>query len=309
MRIVLLCATRRGLRVLKKLSELAPQAELVVFSFREEPHEPPFLDAIREQTGAVGGSFHEARQVGAEKWKAFWESTSVDLLLAVSWRYLVPPEVYRRAKRGAFVFHDALLPAYRGFAPTVWAIANGEDHTGVTLFEMAEGMDAGDIVDQERVPIGPDETIAVVLERVTETYLHLLEKNLSRLLDGTASRRPQDPSRATFTCRRVPGDNAIDWRGSTASIFNLIRAVTAPYPGAFTLLGGKKLTVWAATRVSPRPDYVGRVPGRVVEVRPGVGSVVLTGDGALLLTKVQTEGGPEVCAAEVLNNLSLTLGR
>jgi methionyl-tRNA formyltransferase len=309
MKIVLLCATRRGLLVLKKLADLAPQAELVVFSFREEPWEPPFLDAIREQTLAAGGIFHEARQVGADKWKSFWESTPVDLMLAVSWRYLVPPQVYRKAKSGAFVFHDALLPAYRGFAPTVWAIANGEDHTGVTLFEIAEGVDEGGIVDQERVPIGPDETITIVIERVSEMYLRLLERNLPSLLDGTAPRRAQDHSRATFTCRRTPEDNAIDWRSSTLNIFNLIRAVTAPYSGAFTSLAGKKLTIWAAQRLSPRPDYVGRVPGRVVEIRSGVGAVVLTGDGALLLTQVQTEGGPVVCAAEILNSLSLTLGR
>src|SRR5438445_5352172 len=96
MKIVLLCATRRGLLLLKKLPELAPQAELVVFSFREETGEPPFLDAIREQTLAVRGSFFEARQVGSEKWKSFWANTAVDLMLVASWRYLIPPQVYRK---------------------------------------------------------------------------------------------------------------------------------------------------------------------------------------------------------------------
>ena len=309
MKIVLLCATRRGLRVLQELARLAPEAELVVFSFREEPWEPPFLEAIRDETLARGGTFHEARQVGGAKWKSFWESTPVDLMLAVSWRYLVPPEVYRSARRGAFVFHDALLPAYRGFAPTVWALINGETHSGVTLFEIAEGVDEGKIVDQERVPIGPDESIGVVIERVTETYLQLLERNLERLLTGTAPRREQDHARATFTCRRTLEDNLIDWRGSTESIFNLIRAASAPYPGAFTSLAGKKLTVWAAQKLASPPPYVGRIPGRVIEVRPGLGAVVLTGDGALLLTRVQSESGQPLVAAEVLNSLSLTLGR
>lgn len=83
------------------------------------------------------------------------------------------------------------LPEYRGFSPTVWAIINGEDHTGVTLFKIAEEVDAGDIVDQERVPIGPDDTIAVVIERVTQTYLDLLERNLDGLINGTVRLYPK----------------------------------------------------------------------------------------------------------------------
>lgn len=309
MRIALLAATNRGLLVLRKLRALAPAAELVVFSFPEEPWEPPFLDAIRSETKSIGGTFFEARKVGGDKLKSFWESTPVDLMLAVSWRYMVPPEIYRRATLGAFVFHDSLLPAYRGFAPTAWAILNGEDHTGATLFEISPDVDAGDIVDQQRVPIGPDETIATVMERVTGAYLQLLEKNLAALMQGTAPRRKQDHARATYTCRRAPEDNRIDWRASTRSVLNLIRATTSPYPGAFTFLEKQKLTVWAAQAPAPALNYLGRVPGRVVEIRPGVGAVVLTGDGSVLLTRVQLEGGASVCAADVLGSLAMTLGR
>src|SRR5438445_8261132 len=246
MRIVLLCATRRGLLVLQKLSQLVPAAQLSIFSFREEPSEPPFLDSIREQTLALGGSFFEARRVGADKWKFFWETTPVDLMFMVSWRYLVPPAVFQRPRLGTFVLHDALLPAYRGFSPTVWAIINGEDHGGATLFEISEAVDEGDIVEQERVPIGPAETIATVMDRVTGAYLRLLEKNLPGLLAGAAPRRPQDHSLATYTCRRTAEDNQINWNADTKTILNLIRGVTAPYPGAWTLLGNRKLTVWAA---------------------------------------------------------------
>jgi methionyl-tRNA formyltransferase len=306
-RIALLCATHRGYRFLQKLLALVPDAELFVFSFREEPWEPPFVDDIRTLAESHGHRFFTARNVGSPRWRSFWETTPLDLMLVVSWRYLIPPEVFRRPRQGTFVWHDSLLPAYRGFSPTVWAILNGEDHTGVTLFEMAEEVDSGDIVDQERVPIGPDDPIRVVMERVTEAYLTLLERNLEALLAGTAPRRPQDPSRATYTCKRLPQDNRIDWKAPTAAVYNLIRAVSAPYPGAYTFLDGRKLIVWAARRLPDAPRYVGRVPGRVVEVRPGEGVVVLTGDGALLLTEVQPEGMPPVCAAEVLQSLSQTL--
>jgi len=309
MRIVLLCATRRGYLFLKKLFELLPQTQLTVFSFQEEPWEPPFLDDIRELTLAIHGQFFETKQVGSHHMSEFWESTEVDLMLVVSWRYMVPTSVYRRPRRETFVFHDSLLPYYRGFSPTVWAIINGEDHTGVTLFKIAEEVDAGDIVDQIRIPIGPDDTIALVMERVTGAYLDLLERNLNNLINGTAPLYPQDHSRATFTCKRLPKDNQIDWAGSSESIYNLIRAVSAPYPGAYTYLFGQKMIVWAARRVVSAHRYVGKVPGRVCEVRAGEGSVVLTGEGALLLTQVQMEGGEIVCAADVLNSPAQTLGR
>jgi methionyl-tRNA formyltransferase len=309
MRIVLLCATRRGYLFLEKLAGLLPQGDLIVFSFREAPWEPPFLDDIRELTLANGGHFFETRQVGSQRWSQFWESTTVDLMFAVNWRYMIPASVYRRPRLGAFVFHDSLLPEYRGFSPTVWAIINGEDHTGATLFEIAEEVDAGDIVDQERVSIGPDDTIAVVMERVTQTYLDLLERNLDNLINGTAPRYPQDHSRATYTCKRLPEDNQINWAASTEDTYNLIRAVSAPYPGAYTHLSGRKIYIWSARRVGNVNRYVGRVSGRVVEVRAGEGSVVLTGDEVLLLTQVQMGGGEIVCAIDVLNSLAQTLGR
>jgi methionyl-tRNA formyltransferase len=302
-----LCATARGLRVLNRLAELAPDAHLSVFSFREETWEPPFLDDIRARALELGAQFHEARQVGAERWKPVWDAAPVDLLLAVNWRYIVPQSVYSRARLGAYVFHDSLLPAYAGFSPTVWAMINGEDHTGVTLLTMAEGYDEGDIVGQARVDIGPDDTIADVTGRVTEAYLTLLETHLPALLTGNPSRIAQDRSYATYTCKLLPDDMRIDWTWPTVRIYNLIRAVTAPYPGAYTALDGQRLTVWRAERLPLTRRYVGRVPGRVAEVRPGMGTVVLTGDGALLLTHVQLAGQEPAPADAVLNRISLTL--
>jgi methionyl-tRNA formyltransferase len=309
MRIALFCATRRGYRLLQKLAELLPDCGLLVFSFQEDPWEPRFLDDIRQLTLACGGQFYESRQVGAQKWDDLWASTPVDLMFAVSWRYIIPTHVFRRARSGAYVFHDSLLPAYRGFAPTVWAIINGEDHTGATLLEMAEDYDTGAIIGQQRVPIGPDDTIADLLERVTDTYLDLLEQHLPGLLAGTAPHVIQDESRVTYTARLLPDDFLIDWNWPTDRIYNLIRAATAPYAGACTTLDGQTLRIWSARRLDNPRRYVGRIPGRVVEIHPDTGSVVLTGDGALLITQVQPEGGDCVPAHQILNRISHTLGK
>lgn len=309
MRVALLCATRRGYRFLERLSNLKPECELIVFSFREEPWEPAFFDDIQELARSRGGQFYEGRQLGSKRWEQFWETTPIDLMLTVSWRYLIPPRVFNRPCLGTFVFHDSLLPEYRGFSPTVWAILNGEDHTGVTLFRIAEAVDSGNIVDQQRVPIGKDDAIAMVMERVTDAYLQLLDKNLDALLQGSAIGIAQDQSQATFTCKRLPEDNLIDWNAPTEQIYNLIRAVSAPYPGAYTFLNGKRIRIWSAKRLVDQPRYVGRIPGRVVDIHPGAGSVVLTKDGMLLLTQVQLEDGEIVSADKVLNSLSQTLGR
>ena len=308
-RIAVLCATRRGYLFLKTLIGLLPEAELVVFSFKEEPWEPSFLYSIRNLALERGAQFHEARQVGSQGWKSFWETAGLDLMFAVSWRYMIPSSVYARPKLGTFVFHDSLLPSYRGFSPTVWSILNGEECTGATLFEIAEAVDEGDIVDQLRIPIGPDDTVAQVMDYVTSAYLELLERNIDSLLHNSAPRRPQDHSQATYCCKRAPQDNFIDWSWPVSRIFNLIRAVTVPYPGAFTTLGGKRLIIWAAERPQRARSYIGSIPGRVVEFRPGGGATVLAGDRELMLTRVQLEGNEAMPAGDVLNSLNIALGR
>ena len=308
MKIALACATHRGLLCLRKLVELRPQDSMTVFSFREEPNEPAFFDAIRQQASDSGAEFAEARALGAASLRRFWEDRH-DILLAVSWRYMIPRELCLRPHRGTFVFHDSLLPEYRGFAPTVWAIANGEDHTGATLFRANSAVDSGDIVDQRRVPIGAEDTICQVMNGVTEAYLKLLESNLDALLSGTARCTPQDNSLATFTCKRTPDDNQIDWSWPAERIYNLIRATTRPYGGAYTTLAGRTVRVWSAERLPDYPRYAGAVPGRIVALEVGRGAVALTGDGALLLKEVRVDTPTPPSEAAPLLKIHATLGR
>lgn len=307
MKVVLLCAGRRGLLFLQKLCSLASGAELCVFSFPEEPWEPPFLEDIRRCALSNGCRFIQTRRV--ETAMDFWQEAGVDVMLAVGWRYLVPPGIFRGAVRRAYVFHDSLLPKYRGFSPTVWAMINGEVQTGVSLITMQEAVDAGDLVDQQPVAIGPDESIAEVMQRVTTVYLALLERNWPALAGGDVVLRPQDAAQATYGCKRLPSDNQVDWCWPTDRIYHLIRGVSHPYPGAFTTVQGRRLRIWGAARVAQEARYVGRVPGRVVQVHPGQGVVVLTGDGSLLLTRAQWDDGEEMPADQVIGGLSTTLGR
>lgn len=129
---------------------------------------------------------------------------------------MIPTRVYRAAWKGAFVFHDSLLPRYRGLAPTLWAIVSGEEHTGMTPFEIAAEVDSGSIIDQQLVHIEPEDTIGDAIARVTKSYVELLEKNLPALLDSTATRKAQDYTAATYTCKRTVADGEIARAGGVA---------------------------------------------------------------------------------------------
>lgn len=308
MNIFVLCATNRGRRFLARLFALCPTDDFFVFSFPEESWEPQYLDDIRRLATDHGAAFFETRNVAHERFNSVWSTVPVDLIFVISWRYLIPITLAEKSRLGCIVFHDSLLPRYRGFAPTVWAMVNGENQTGVTMFHLAEAMDAGDIIDQVAIQIGSDDTIREVMDKVTEAYLYLLEKNLPLIKTGRAPRKPQDQSLATYTCKRMPKDNEIDWSATTDAVYNLIRAVTRPYPGAFTWYNNRKLTVWSASPLRDNLRYVGRIPGRVVEIRRGEGVVVLTGDGRLLIKSVQMEGEREKHADELITSITSQLG-
>ncbi len=168
-------------------------------------------------------------------------------------------------------FFTILLPQYRGFSPTVWAIINGEDHTGATLFRIADGVDEGDIVDQERIAIGPHETIGTVLERVTQAYLTLLESEFGRPAFGKHNARCSRHKARTYTCKRLPEDNLIDWAWPTKRIYHLIRGSNFSVSGRIHLFEWSRNACLVGVGATDPKTYVSRVPGRVAEVRPGSG--------------------------------------
>lgn len=306
MNIVLLCATQRGFRFLKQLHSLCTNDKLTVFSFRETPWEPKFLDDIQAFCCTNNLTFFATRNVFDKKYNDVW-SVGIDLAFFVHWRYIVPVSALNYV-RESVVFHDSLLPAYRGFSPTVWAMINGEQNCGASMFYIADEVDTGDIIDQEEVIIKPEETIIQVMDKVTEAYLNLLTNNIQALRTGQAPRKPQDHSRATYGCKRTPEDNLIDWQQATQIIYNLIRAVGFPYTGAYTFYKGTKVIVWSATPYFNIGKYVGVIPGKIIEVKPQEGVIVLTIDGALLVNIIQLEGNPKLCASEVIKSISDKLG-
>ena len=171
-----------------------------------------------------------------------------DFLFSFYYRLMLGARLLAIPGRGAFNMHGSLLPKYRGRVPVNWAIIHGETETGATLHEMVEKPDAGRIVDQEAVPILPDELAAAVFGKVTGAAERVLRRSLPKLVDGSAVLRAQDLSRGGYFGGRRPEDGRIDWSASAKRVHDLVRAVAPPYPGAFTEAEGMRLRVLRTRR-------------------------------------------------------------
>ena len=181
-----------------------------------------------------------------------------DAFLVAGWYHMIPRRWRQLAP--AYGLHASLLPDYSGGAPLVWAMINGETKTGITLFEMDDGVDSGPIAAQAEEIIRYDDTIATLYGRIEERGLELLRETIPQLERGIIRLRPQDETKRRIMPQRTPEDGLIDWNWGCNRVDRFIRAQTKPYPGAYTTLNGRRLTIWAAL-TSPRtnPGPLGRV--------------------------------------------------
>jgi methionyl-tRNA formyltransferase len=206
-----------------------------------------------------------------------------DLFVVVAFSIL-PGKLLAIPRLGSVNLHPSLLPAYRGAAPIIWAVVNGEQETGISTFQLNPRVDAGDILLQRRVGIGPDETAGELEARLCQTGAEMVVETVDGLEDGTLSARPQDPEGTTRAPKLDKEDGRIDWQRPAAAIRNQIRGMN-PVPGAFTTWQGQPLKIHRAERA----DGVG-APGTVLSADDRQGPVVACGEGALLLTEVQPAG-------------------
>lgn len=203
-------------------------------------------------------------------------------------------------------FHYSLLPKYRGNAPLVWQIINGEQRLGVSFFELVEGMDEGRLADQRAFELARDEDVSDALLKANRLVNDMLEDFVAAWGAGKLQLRAQPEEEPTYGGMRMPGDGLIDWSAPAARIHNFIRAQARPYPGAFTRLeDGRRLIVWRAAQ--EKRTFFG-TPGGVVEVGGGH-AVVACGSGAIRLESVQVEGERETAAGEVLKSMKIRLHR
>jgi methionyl-tRNA formyltransferase len=273
------------------LSLLLERGDNVVslITHEDNPNENIWFKTPALAARGKGIPVHTPERVGTPEWMERIASLRPDLIVSVYYRNMIGMKVLGMAPLGAFNMHGSLLPRYRGRAPINWAVLNGEPRIGMTLHRMVKEPDAGNIVDQEGVDIGPRDTAEQAFRKVMPCARRVLGRQIDALLSGTARETPQDVSKATYFGGRKPEDGRIDWSRTSLQIFNLVRAVTEPYPGAFADVAGARLMVWWAETGAAVAASRGAKPGEILSLSP---LVVATGDGTVELTKVEWRGTP-----------------
>jgi UDP-4-amino-4-deoxy-L-arabinose formyltransferase/UDP-glucuronic acid dehydrogenase (UDP-4-keto-hexauronic acid decarboxylating) len=263
-----------------------------IFSHEDDPGEKIWFGSVRAWGEERGIPVFTPGSVSTPGWRERIAELSPGAIFSFYYRHLIRPEILDLAPAGAYNLHGSLLPAYRGRAPVNWVLVNGETRTGVTLHHMVAKPDAGDIVGQRAVDIAFEDTALTLYRKLCSAATDLLAETLPRIAAGTAPRIPQDLARGSYFGGRRPADGLIDWRRPARRIYDLVRAVTDPWPGAFTFLPtGEKLIVWwglpadaaGVDRASP-PE-----PGTLC--LDGSRVFVATGEGLLLLLEVEAGGG------------------
>ncbi|MBK3585045.1 methionyl-tRNA formyltransferase [Streptomyces sp. MBT57] len=229
-----------------------------------------------------------------------------DIIVANNCRTWMPPEIYNLPVHGTLNIHDSLLPAYAGFSPLIWALINGEPEVGVTAHLMDEELDAGDIVIQRSVAVGPTDTTTDLFHRTVDLIAPVTTEALGLIASGQTEFTRQDRSKASFFHKRAEEDIRIDWTWPAQDLERLIRAQSAPYPSAFTFHKGQRLEVVSAVVSEGR---YGGTPGRIF-YREGDGVVIVAGADArtgrnhgLAITRVRTGDGRELPATEYFTSM------
>lgn len=279
-RVVVFAYSEVGTRCLETLLRLGAHV-VGVFTYEDDPQETIWFHSVA-QTALEAGLPVLFGPPTEERVRAL----RPDLLFSFYYRDMIGESILRLPGLGAFNMHGSLLPKYRGRACVNWAVLMGETETGATLHHMVKSADAGDLVDQERVPILFEDTAQDVALKVADAAVAVLERSWPLLAAGRAPRIPQDPALATTFGRRRPEDGHIDWTWEAKRIYNLVRAVTRPFPGAFTFAGGRKLLVWRCFPEEKDPAIPKTFPcGTVLSTAP---LRVLAGNGtAVRLELVQ----------------------
>lgn len=283
-----------GDRCLRVLDACGVEVVLVV-THTDRPDERQWFRRVADTAVELGLSFVYCDDPTEPGLAECVRAVRPDVIFSFYYRAIIPARVLTLARQGAYNMHGSLLPRYRGRVPVNWAVLHGETETGATLHVMESRADAGAIVDQTAVPILPDDTAADVFEKVTVAAELTLWRVLPSMLAGDTPRHPNKLEDGSYFPGRTPEDGLIDWTRPAAEVYNLIRAVAPPYPGAFTRVAGRRLIVAKARRPLAAmharfslPE--GTPPGLHVSHERLVG---LCGDGGLILIhSLLVEGEP-----------------
>ena len=275
---------------------------LAVFTHKDNPVENIWFDSVAELAASQDIPVFAPDNINHPIWVRKIRQLKPDILFSFYYRNMVGPSILEIPPAGCLNLHGSFLPRYRGRCPINWVLVNGERETGVTLHYMTPQPDDGDVVCQRKITITDDDTAKSLHEKAVKTSSSMLDEILPLIKEGNAPCKPQDHSKSTYFGGRRPEDGEIDWKITATEVRNIVRAVTHPYPGAFSYVGDRKCMLWEVTEVSLHNLAT---PGTICSTDP---LVIACGKGAVQVDFGQPEGGLYMSGTQLAQELGLTKG-
>jgi methionyl-tRNA formyltransferase len=263
--------------------------------------------AVKETALNSGLPVFQPLQLNEPEFIRQLEHLSCDVIVVIAFGQILPPAVLSLPRWGCVNVHASLLPEYRGAAPIHRAVINGETRTGVTTMLMDKGLDTGDILLQEILPIQESDTTGALHDRLAGMGAKLLVKTLYLLTGGKLVPQSQDHSRATYAHPLLPEDEVIRWDSPARNIFNHVRGMN-PWPGAFTFWEGKLLKIWQVEALKHDSLQAGILPGQVQVSGSDDGLVVQAKPGLVAIKELQLQGGKRLPVADFLRGHPVPAG-
>jgi UDP-4-amino-4-deoxy-L-arabinose formyltransferase / UDP-glucuronic acid dehydrogenase (UDP-4-keto-hexauronic acid decarboxylating) len=274
-----------------------------VFTHKEDPDENIWFDSVAELAAGRNIPVYAPEDINHPLWVQKIREMKPDIIFSFYYRNMVKQPILDIPSAGCLNLHGSLLPKYRGRCPVNWVLVNGEKETGVTLHYMTPRPDDGDIICQKRVAIGDDDTALSLYRKIKDAASVMLNEILPLIRKGKSPRKSQDHTQASYYGGRRPADGEIKWDKSSTEIRNLVRAVTRPYPGAFSYIGDRKCLFWTVSET--RNTKEAAVPGTVLSIDP---LIIACGQDAVKVDFGQLEGGVYLSGAQLAKELNLVEG-
>lgn len=264
------------------------------------------MPPVKEEALRAGIPVYQPGKIREEEWLLKIEEMKPDAIVVVAFGQILPERVLKAAKYGCINVHASLLPKYRGAAPIQWAVINGEKVSGVTTMRMDAGLDTGDMILWEEVPLEEEETGGSLFDKLSGVGAKLLIRTLDEISAGKAVYHPQPKESPTaYAAMLTKKQGEISWEQPAKKIECLIRGLN-PWPSAYTHYRGKMLKIWRANTLQGQPDQKAE-PGQAVQVTKH-SLEIQTGDGILSVKELQPEGKKRMGVDEFLRGYPVETG-
>ncbi len=273
-----------------------------VFTHKDDPKENIWFDSVAELAARKNIPVYAPEDINHPLWVQKIRDLSPEIIFSFYYRNLVQSPILDIPPHGCLNLHGSLLPRYRGRVPINWVLVNGEKKTGVTLHYMTTRPDDGDMVSRKSMEISEDDTAISLHKKAAAAAGEMLNEILPALKAGEAPRAPQDHGKASYYGGRTPADGEINWAMPASGVRNLVRAVTRPFPGAFSHMGDRKCLFWTVSEVSGEETAK---PGTVLSVNP---LVIACETGAIRVDAAQQTDDVFMGGAQLASHMGLVEG-